>query len=371
MFLLEEYQSNLVDVSNYNSIYEIMEESELAVHDIFKSLYQIDNETILESKEDKEYTDVKYSETGEQKSPKSNSRFKIVGDKLKKAVIAIKDAFLKVISMIKNTIKGLYNKIFGEKTEADKKALENKTPIKYKGYDIIKYSKKEFISPKYFCGYIETVMRDEKLTVKTIDYLSYDRAKKFKDRINERIEDNQKLTKWSTLADDMLGKVDIHEVTSKQVYSSIKNKFSNFDNYLNKATQESTQICENMIREISQLWYNIDYVKKEYDQESAATKLIIEIYNNMMNGLKRCQAQYTSYLQAEVNLLSYMRKLYGFIIRKAAGIIDNKSEDNKEENKDKFEEKCVSLLDTYNRSEIIPISLEDYSVDLVWSSDNP
>lgn len=43
----------------------------------------------------------------------------------------------------------------------------------------------------------------------------------------------------------------------------------------------------------------------------------------------------------------------------------------KEENKDKFEEKCVGLLDTYNRSEIIPISLEDYSVDLVWSSDSP
>ena len=47
MFLLEEYQSNLVDVSNYNSIYEIMEESELAVHDIFKSLYQIDNERVI------------------------------------------------------------------------------------------------------------------------------------------------------------------------------------------------------------------------------------------------------------------------------------------------------------------------------------
>ena len=43
----------------------------------------------------------------------------------------------------------------------------------------------------------------------------------------------------------------------------------------------------------------------------------------------------------------------------------------KEESKDKFEKKCVSLLDTYNRSEIIPISLEDYSVDLVWSSDSP
>ena len=43
----------------------------------------------------------------------------------------------------------------------------------------------------------------------------------------------------------------------------------------------------------------------------------------------------------------------------------------KEESKEKFEKKCVSLLDTYNRSEIIPISLEDYSVDLVWSTDSP
>lgn len=42
----------------------------------------------------------------------------------------------------------------------------------------------------------------------------------------------------------------------------------------------------------------------------------------------------------------------------------------KEESKDKFEEKCVALLDTYNRSEILPISIEEYDVDLLWKSDN-
>ena len=41
-----------------------------------------------------------------------------------------------------------------------------------------------------------------------------------------------------------------------------------------------------------------------------------------------------------------------------------------EENKDKFEEKCISLLDTYNRTEIVPVSLEEYDVDLLWDSDN-
>ena len=42
----------------------------------------------------------------------------------------------------------------------------------------------------------------------------------------------------------------------------------------------------------------------------------------------------------------------------------------KENNKDKFEQKCINLLDTYNRTEIIPISLEEYDVDLLWNSDN-
>lgn len=42
----------------------------------------------------------------------------------------------------------------------------------------------------------------------------------------------------------------------------------------------------------------------------------------------------------------------------------------KEEQKEKFEEKCIALLDTYNRSEILPIAIEEYDVDLLWKSDN-
>ena len=42
----------------------------------------------------------------------------------------------------------------------------------------------------------------------------------------------------------------------------------------------------------------------------------------------------------------------------------------KESNKDKFEEKCIDLLNTYNRTEIVPVSLEEYDVDLLWNSDN-
>lgn len=42
----------------------------------------------------------------------------------------------------------------------------------------------------------------------------------------------------------------------------------------------------------------------------------------------------------------------------------------KESSKNKFEEKCIDLLNTYNRTEIVPVSLEEYDVDLLWNSDN-
>ena len=42
----------------------------------------------------------------------------------------------------------------------------------------------------------------------------------------------------------------------------------------------------------------------------------------------------------------------------------------REPDKEKFEQKCISLLDTYNRTEIVPVSLEEYDVDLLWNSDN-
>lgn len=42
----------------------------------------------------------------------------------------------------------------------------------------------------------------------------------------------------------------------------------------------------------------------------------------------------------------------------------------KESDKDKFEKKVIELLNTYNRTEIVPVSLEEYDVDLLWNSDN-
>ena len=37
----------------------------------------------------------------------------------------------------------------------------------------------------------------------------------------------------------------------------------------------------------------------------------------------------------------------------------------KESDKDKFEKKVIELLNTYNRTEIVPVSLEEYDVDLL------
>lgn len=42
----------------------------------------------------------------------------------------------------------------------------------------------------------------------------------------------------------------------------------------------------------------------------------------------------------------------------------------RESDKDKFEKKCIELLNTYNRTEIVPVALEEYDVDLLWNSDN-
>jgi hypothetical protein len=41
-----------------------------------------------------------------------------------------------------------------------------------------------------------------------------------------------------------------------------------------------------------------------------------------------------------------------------------------ETDKEKFEEKYISLLDTYNRKQIIPVSIEDYNLDMIFDSDS-
>ena len=37
--------------------------------------------------------------------------------------------------------------------------------------------------------------------------------------------------------------------------------------------------------------------------------------------------------------------------------------------KQEFEDKYISLLDTYNRKQIVPISVEEYALDMIFNSD--
>lgn len=41
-----------------------------------------------------------------------------------------------------------------------------------------------------------------------------------------------------------------------------------------------------------------------------------------------------------------------------------------ETDKQAFEEKYINLLDTYNRKQIIPVSIEDYDLDMIFDSDS-
>ena len=38
--------------------------------------------------------------------------------------------------------------------------------------------------------------------------------------------------------------------------------------------------------------------------------------------------------------------------------------------KQEFEDKYISLLDTYNRIQIVPISVEEYALDMIFNSDS-
>lgn len=48
---------------------------------------------------------------------------------------------------------------------------------------------------------------------------------------------------------------------------------------------------------------------------------------------------------------------------------DTQTVNYSEDDKQAFEDKYVSLLDTYNRKQIIPIAIEDYDLDMVFVSD--
>lgn len=49
---------------------------------------------------------------------------------------------------------------------------------------------------------------------------------------------------------------------------------------------------------------------------------------------------------------------------------DTQTVNYSESDKQAFEEKYISLLDTYNRKQIIPIAIEDYNLDMIFNSDS-
>lgn len=49
---------------------------------------------------------------------------------------------------------------------------------------------------------------------------------------------------------------------------------------------------------------------------------------------------------------------------------ENKTVNYFESDKQAFEDKYISLLDTYNRKQIIPIAIEDYNLDMIFDSDS-
>lgn len=48
---------------------------------------------------------------------------------------------------------------------------------------------------------------------------------------------------------------------------------------------------------------------------------------------------------------------------------ETKTVNYSESDKQSFEDKYISLLDTYNRKQIIPIAIEDYNLDMIFDSD--
>lgn len=49
---------------------------------------------------------------------------------------------------------------------------------------------------------------------------------------------------------------------------------------------------------------------------------------------------------------------------------ETKTVNYSESDKQSFEDKYISLLDTYNRKQIIPVAIEDYNLDMIFDSDS-
>ena len=334
MYILEGFENNNsytdIDVSNYNSIYEIMEESELAVHQIFQEMYSIDREEQILI-ETKDYQDAKYTDVGDHKELKGQSKFKVLGDKIKNVAITIKNAIIKGITIVGNMIKNLYNKVFnnGQDLSYFKEAEKNKEPIAYNGYDIKKYASKEFIIPYEFCKAAKMKIGFVGISVEKA-FNDKDIFKPIEDEVEKSEEHLSKMSKFTTmdgLAKDMLGEKQNRTITVKEVKKIVKTKFNNFDKYINQAKADAEKVCKAIIDDLTTI------TKFELNVARDKGKLFLigkfkQLESRINSIFNRCKTQYLSYLNAEANLLKYMSKLAHFICRKA---VSNKQNNDKKE----------------------------------------
>ena len=148
MFLLENYDlmesNDIVDIEN-GGIYEAMIESELAVHNIFESMYEMDMKEILEVtdedvKNKDNAQDIEYEEVNKDDDKKQSDSKKVTSSamkaKLKATLASMKKAILTVLNSLLNFIDKMRfnNKKFVEKY----KGMRDKFPteaIEIEGYE--------------------------------------------------------------------------------------------------------------------------------------------------------------------------------------------------------------------------------------------
>ena len=148
MFLLENYDlmesNDIVDIEN-GGIYEAMIESELAIHNIFESMYEMDMKEILEVtdedvKNKDNAQDIEYEEVNKDDDKKQSDSKKVTSSamkaKLKATLASMKKAILTVLNSLLNFIDKMRfnNKKFVEKY----KGMRDKFPteaIEIEGYE--------------------------------------------------------------------------------------------------------------------------------------------------------------------------------------------------------------------------------------------
>ena len=148
MFLLENYDlmesNDIVDIEN-GGIYEVMIESELAIHNIFESMYEMDMKEILEVtdedvKNKDNAQDIEYEEVNKDDDKKQSDSKKVTSSamkaKLKATLASMKKAILTVLNSLLNFIDKIRfnNKKFVEKY----KGMRDKFPteaIEIEGYE--------------------------------------------------------------------------------------------------------------------------------------------------------------------------------------------------------------------------------------------